>query len=40
MLENIEPREDIVLSSGDIIVILGLQADLNIFEKYVINGNK
>ena len=40
MLENIEPREDIVLSSGDIIVILGLQADLNIFEKYIINGNK
>jgi len=38
MLENIEPHEDIVLSSGDIIVILGLQADLNIFEKYVING--
>ena len=38
MLENIEPHADIVLSSGDIIVILGLQADLNIFEKYVING--
>ena len=38
MLENIEPHTDIVLSSGDIIVILGLQVDLNIFEKYVING--
>ena len=38
MLENIEPHADIVLSSGDIIVILGLQVDLNIFEKYVING--
>ena len=38
MLENIEPHADIILSSGDIIVILGLQVDLNIFEKYVING--
>ena len=39
MLEDVEPREDIVLSGGDIIVILGLQKDLNLFEKYVINGN-
>lgn len=38
MLEDIEPRPDIQLSVGDIIVILGLPADLNRFENYVING--
>ena len=38
MLENIEPRPDIVLSAGDILVIIGTQENLNLFEKYSING--
>jgi CPA2 family monovalent cation:H+ antiporter-2 len=38
MLENIEPRPDIVLSAGDILVIIGTQENLNLFEKYTING--
>ncbi len=38
MLENIEPRSDIVLSTDDILVILGTQENLNLFEKYIING--
>ena len=39
MLENIEPRPDIVISSGDILVVVGTQVNLNLFEKYVINGD-
>ena len=38
MLEDVEPREDIKLDIGDTIVILGLQKDLNLFEKYAITG--
>ena len=38
MLEDVEPREDIILATGDIVVILGLQIDLNLFEKYAITG--
>lgn len=38
MLENIEPRPDIVISAGDILVIIGTQENLNLFEKYTING--
>ena len=38
MLEDVEPREDIKLEIGDTIVILGLQEDLNLFEKYAITG--
>ena len=38
MLENIEPRPDIVISAGDILVIIGTQDNLNLFEKYTING--
>ena len=29
MLENIEPRPDITLENGDILVILGLQKNIN-----------
>ncbi len=38
MLENIEPRSDIIISKDDILVILGTQENLNLFEKYIING--
>ena len=38
MLEDIEPRANIKLSKGDIIVILGLPNDLIEFEKFTING--
>ena len=38
MLEDIEPRVDIRLSKGDVIVILGLPRDLIEFEKFSITG--
>ena len=38
MLENIEPRSDISLENDDILVILGLQQNINRFEKYVTTG--
>ncbi|MBT5641100.1 MAG: potassium transporter [Rhodobiaceae bacterium] len=38
MLEDIEPRSDILLSNGDTLVILGLQKDINRFEKYLSTG--
>jgi len=38
MLEDIEPRPDILLSNGDTLVILGLQKDINRFEKYLSTG--
>ena len=38
MLENIEPRPDITLENGDILVILGLQKNINHFEKYIATG--
>ena len=31
MLENIDPRPDIILDDGDILVILGLQQNINHF---------
>jgi len=37
-LEDIEPRVDIRLSKGDVIVILGLPRDLIEFEKFSITG--
>ena len=38
MLENIDPRPDIILDDGDILVILGLQQNINHFEKYISSG--
>ena len=38
MLEDIEPRDDIVLSSGDVLVVLGVANKLNALEKYVLTG--
>ena len=38
MLEDIEPRNDIVLSSGDVLVILGNADKLNALEKYILTG--
>jgi CPA2 family monovalent cation:H+ antiporter-2 len=38
MLENIEPRDDIVLSSGDVLVLLGVANKLNALEKYLLTG--
>ena len=38
MLEDIEPRNDIVLSSGDILVVLGTADKLNALEKYILTG--
>jgi len=38
MLEDIEPRPDIILSKGDVLVLLGLPKDLKKFEKYALNG--
>ena len=40
MLENIDPRPDIVLGVGDIIVILGTQPNISKFHKYVFAGSK
>ena len=38
MLENIDPRPDIILSKGDVLVLLGPPKDLEQFEKYALNG--
>jgi CPA2 family monovalent cation:H+ antiporter-2 len=38
MLEKIEPRPDIILGRGDIIVLLGVSKNLILFEKYVESG--
>jgi len=38
MLEDIEPRLDIILSKGDVVVILGLPRDLIEFEKFTITS--
>lgn len=38
MLENIDPRPDIILSKGDVLVLLGPRKDLEQFEKYALNG--
>ena len=40
MLEDIEPRANIKLSKGDVIVILGLPNNLIEFEKFTINGKR
>jgi CPA2 family monovalent cation:H+ antiporter-2 len=38
MLEDIDPRPDIILDDGDILVILGLQQNIIHFEKYITSG--
>ena len=38
MLEDIEPRDDIVLSSRDILVVIGTSDKLNALEKYILTG--
>ncbi len=38
MLEDIEPRDDIVLSSGDTLIVLGVANKLNTLEKYLLTG--
>ena len=38
MLEDIEPRDDIVLSSRDILVVIGTADKLNALEKYILTG--
>ena len=38
MLEDIEPREDIVLASGDVLVVLGTADKLDALEKYILTG--
>jgi CPA2 family monovalent cation:H+ antiporter-2 len=38
MLEDIDPRPDIILDDGDILVILGLQQNIVHFEKYITSG--
>ena len=40
MLENIDPRPDIVLGVGDIIIILGTQPNISKFHKYAFAGSK
>jgi CPA2 family monovalent cation:H+ antiporter-2 len=40
MLENIDPRPDIILGVGDIIVILGTQPNISKFHKYAFAGSK
>jgi len=39
MLENIQPRPDIVISAGDVLVVIGTQENIDLFEKYIINGD-
>ena len=40
MLENIDPRPDIVLGVGDILVVLGTQANISRFHKFASLGAK
>lgn len=40
MLENIDPRPDIVLGAGDILVVLGTQANISRFHKFASLGAK
>ena len=39
MLEDIAPRPDIVVSEGDVIVLLGSSEDLSSAEKFLLTGN-
>ena len=38
MLEDIAPRDDIVLGTGDVLVLLGLPDDLVAAETYLVSG--
>ncbi|MBA0922030.1 MAG: cation:proton antiporter [Nitrosospira sp.] len=38
MLEDIKPRDDIILSKGDILVVLGTMKEIDVLEKYILTG--
>ena len=38
MLEDIEPRNDLILAQGDVIVLLGHFDEIRLFENYSANG--
>ena len=38
MLEDIKPRDDIILSKGDILVVLGTTKEIDALEKYMLTG--
>jgi len=38
MLEDIEPRDDLRLNTGDVVVILGHFEEIRLFENYSLNG--
>ena len=38
MLEDIEPRNDLILGPGDVIVLLGHFDEIRLFENYSANG--
>ena len=38
MLEDIEPRDDLRLNTGDILVVLGHFEEIRLFENYSLNG--
>ena len=38
MLEDIEPRDDLILNTGDILVVLGHFEEIRLFENYSLNG--
>jgi CPA2 family monovalent cation:H+ antiporter-2 len=38
MLEDIEPRNDLVLNNGDVVVLLGQSDDIKDFERYSRSG--
>ena len=38
MLEDIEPRDDIQLAPGDVLVLLGFPESIKLFETYALTG--
>lgn len=38
MLEDIEPRDDLRLDTGDVVVVLGHSEEIRLFENYSLNG--